>query len=239
MNKIIDDLKIKIFADGANKKDMFELYERSYIKGLTTNPTLMAKAKIENYEEFALSILKEIKEKPISFEVFADDFNEMERQARIINDWQSNVYVKIPITNTKKESCAQLVKKLTADGIKVNVTAIMTLDQVKEISDILNPKIPSYVSIFAGRIADTGKDPLHIVSSAIELLKSNSTSEIIWASPRELLNLFQANDIGCHAITITTDLINKFKLLDYNLEEYSLDTVKMFYNDALESGFKI
>ena len=239
MNKIIDNLKIKIFADGANKKDMLELYERSYIKGLTTNPTLMSKAKIENYEEFALSILREIKEKPISFEVFADDFNEMERQARIINDWQSNVYVKVPITNTKKESCAQLVKKLTSDGIKVNVTAIMTLDQVKEISDVLNPKIPSYVSIFAGRIADTGKDPLKTVSSAIELLKSNLTSEIIWASPRELLNLFQANDIGCHAITITTDLINKFKLLDYDLEEYSLDTVKMFYNDALDSGFKI
>jgi|TARA_B110000444_G_C18687182_1_gene522540 transaldolase len=239
MNKIIDNLKIKIFADGANKKDMLELYERSYIKGLTTNPTLMSKAKIENYEEFALSILREIKEKPISFEVFADDFNEMERQARIINDWQSNVYVKVPITNTKKESCAQLVKKLTSDGIKVNVTAIMTLDQVKEISDVLNPKIPSYVSIFAGRIADTGKDPLKTVSSAIELLRSNLTSEIIWASPRELLNLFQANDIGCHAITITTDLINKFKLLDYDLEEYSLDTVKMFYNDALDSGFKI
>ena len=239
MNEIINNLKIKIFADGANKKDMFELYGRNYIKGLTTNPTLMSKAKIENYEEFALSILKEIKDKPISFEVFADEFNEMERQARIINAWQSNVYVKIPVTNTKKESCAPLVKKLSSDGIKVNVTAIMTLDQVNEVSDVLNPEIPSYVSIFAGRIADTGKDPLKIIASAIELLRSNPTSEIIWASPRELLNLFQANDVGCHAITITTDLINKFKLLDYDLEEYSLDTVKMFYNDALESGFKI
>ena len=239
MNEIINNLKIKIFADGANKKDMFELYGRNYIKGLTTNPTLMSKAKIENYEEFALSILKKIKDKPISFEVFADEFNEMERQARIINAWQSNVYVKIPVTNTKKESCAPLVKKLSSDGIKVNVTAIMTLDQVNEVSDVLNPEIPSYVSIFAGRIADTGKDPLKIIASAIELLRSNPTSEIIWASPRELLNLFQANDVGCHAITITTDLINKFKLLDYDLEEYSLDTVKMFYNDALESGFKI
>lgn len=239
MNKIIDNLKIKIFADGANKQDMFDLSKYEYIKGLTTNPTLMAKAKIDNYEEFALSILKEIKEKPISFEVFADDFNEMERQARVINSWQSNVYVKIPITNTKKESCATLVKKLTADGIKVNVTAIMTVDQVKEVSKVLNPEVPSYVSIFAGRIADTGKDPLKTVGSAIDILKDNSVSEIIWASPRELLNLFQANDIGCHAITITTDLINKFRLLDYSLEEYSLDTVKMFYNDALKSGFKI
>tara|TARA_B100000787_G_C16195201_1_gene300284 strand:- start:1490 stop:2209 length:720 start_codon:yes stop_codon:yes gene_type:complete len=239
MNKIIDNLKIKIFADGANKQDMFDLSKYEYIKGLTTNPTLMAKAKIDNYEEFALSILKEIKEKPISFEVFADDFNEMERQARVINSWQSNVYVKIPITNTKKESCSTLVKKLTADGIKVNVTAIMTVDQVKEVSKVLNPEVPSYVSIFAGRIADTGKDPLKTVGSAIDILKDNSVSEIIWASPRELLNLFQANDIGCHAITITTDLINKFRLLDYSLEEYSLDTVKMFYNDALKSGFKI
>ena len=239
MNKIIDKLKIKIFADGANKADMLELSERNYIKGLTTNPTLMAKAKIKNYEEFAKSILHEIKTKPISFEVFADEFDEMERQARIINSWQSNVYVKIPITNTKKESCNPLIRKLTADGIKVNVTAIMTIEQVKEVSEVLNPNVPSYVSIFAGRIADTGKDPLLTVSKAIEVLKSNQVAEIIWASPRELLNLFQANDVGCHAITITTDLINKFKLLDYDLESYSLDTVKMFYNDALESGFKI
>ena len=233
------NLNIKIFADGADEKEMFRLYESDLIKGLTTNPTLMRQAKIIDYEKFARNILTKIKNKPISFEVFADDFEDMERQAIKISEWQENVYVKIPITNTKGQSSHELVKNLTDRGIKVNVTAIMTTDQVEIVSKALNPKVPSYISIFAGRIADTGIDPSHTISSSLKILKGNNNSEIIWASPRELLNIIQANEIGCHAITVTTSLLDKLKLIDYDLKRYSLDTVKMFYEDALKSGYSI
>ena len=233
------NFNIKIFADGADEKEMFRLYESDLIKGLTTNPTLMRQAKISDYEKFARGILMKIKNKPISFEVFADDFNEMERQAIKISEWQENVYVKIPITNTSGQSSHDLIKSLTNRGIKVNVTAIMTVNQVELVSKSLNPNVPSYVSIFAGRIADTGIDPSHTISESLKILKTNSNSEIIWASPRELLNIIQANEIGCHAITVTTSLLNKLNLINYDLEKYSLDTVKMFYEDALKSGFSI
>ncbi len=233
------NLNVKIFADGANENEMFRLYESKLIKGLTTNPTLMRQAEINNYEEFASKILLKVKNKPISFEVFADDFDRMEEQAIKISGWQENVYVKIPITNTKGYSSCDLIKKLTDRGIKINVTAIMTIEQVEEVSKSLNNQVPSYVSIFAGRIADTGIDPVGTISESLKILEKNNHSEIIWASPRELLNIFQANDIGCHAITVTTSLLDKIKLINYDLKKYSLDTVKMFYDDALKSGYSI
>lgn len=237
----MNDLKlnVKIFADGADEKEMFRLYESKLIEGLTTNPTLMRQAEISNYEEFASKILLKVKDKPISFEVFADDFERMEEQAIKISEWQENVYVKIPITNTKGRSSCDLIKTLTNRGIKINVTAIMTINQVEEVSKSLNFQVPSYVSIFAGRIADTGIDPMATISESLKILENNRQSEIIWASPREILNIFQANEIGCHAITVTTSLLDKLKLINYDLKKYSLDTVKMFYDDALKSGYSI
>lgn len=235
----VNELKVKIFADGADKEGMLEMHSKPFIKGLTTNPTLMKKVGIKDYSAFCKDILATIKEKPLSFEVFSDDFVEMERQAMEIASWGSNVYVKIPVTNTKQETCYALVKKLAAQGVKVNVTAIMTLSQVRDVVESLNPDVPSYVSVFAGRVADTGRDPVPMMTEAVEILKSSPTSELIWASPRELLNIFQADDIGCHVITVTNDILKKLSLVDYDLEEYSLDTVKMFYNDAVAAGFKI
>jgi len=237
--KTLNDLKVKIFADGADKAGMLEMYEKPYIHGLTTNPTLMCKAGINDYSAFAKDILSIIKDKPLSFEVFSDDFEEMERQALEIASWGDNVYVKIPITNTKKESSCPLIKRLADKKVKMNITAMMTLDQVKDVVAVLNPEVPSYVSIFAGRIADTGHDPLPLMTEAVELLKINPKAELIWASPRELLNIFQADEIGCHVITVTNDILKKLALVGYDLEDYSLDTVKMFYNDAQEAGFKI
>ena len=238
MNKI-NSLNVKIFADGANKKDMLEMNSRSFIKGLTTNPTLMKKEGITDYRKFCKEILSIIKEKPISFEVFSDDFKEMERQAREISSWGDNVYVKIPIINTKQETCYKTVEKLSRDKIKLNITAIMTLTQVKEVLLFLQPNVPSYISIFAGRIADTGIDPEPLMAEAVKLLKSLPASELIWASPRELLNIFQADSIGCQIITVTNDILNKLSLIDYDLNQYSLDTVKMFYKDAVDAGFKL
>ena len=230
----------KIFADGANFSEMILLSKTNYIKGLTTNPSLMRKNGINNYPLFAKKILKEIKKKPISFEVFSDDLNQMKKQALEINSWGKNVYVKIPITNTKKKSTAKLIKFLTDNEIKVNVTAIMTIDQVKTVLKNLNPKVPSYISIFAGRIADTGRDPMPIMKKALSLMKKkNKKSELIWASTRELYNVFQANEIKCHIITVTSDVIKKFKLINYNLNQYSLDTVKTFRKDALASKYEI
>ena len=199
----------------------------------------MKKAEIKNYKNFSKDILKHITNKPISFEVFSDDFVEMERQAIEISEWGDNVYVKIPITNTKSEPSYKLIEKLVDKKVKVNVTAIMTLEQVKETIKVLDKNIPSYISVFAGRIADTGRDPLPIMSSVIEDLKSLHSAELIWASPRELLNLFQADQIGCDIITMTSDIIKKFPFVGYSLQDYSLDTVKMFYNDALEAGYNI
>lgn len=235
----IDQLKVKIFADGADKPGMLEMYAKPYIKGLTTNPTLMRKAGITDYRVFAMDILKIIQDKPISFEVFSDDFGEMERQAMEIAEWGSNVYVKIPVTNTRREPSYDLVRRLAKREVKINVTAIMTLTQVKEVVAALDSATPSYVSVFAGRIADTGRDPVPHMAKAVKLLKVNPKAELIWASPRELLNIFQADLIGCHVITVTNDILKKMSLVDHDLDEYSLDTVKMFYTDAVAAGFKL
>lgn len=237
--KKVDELKVKIFADGADKAGMLEMYQKPFIKGLTTNPTLMKKAGIVDYRAFCRDILTSIKDKPVSFEVFSDDFSEMERQALEIASWGDNVYVKIPITNTKKEVCYGLVKKLTDQKVKLNVTALMTLDQVRNVVASLDPNIPSYVSVFAGRIADTGYDPVPLMTSAVEILKAAPAAELIWASPRELLNIFQADEVGCHVITVTNDILKKLYLVGYDLDEYSLDTVKMFYLDAEAAGFRL
>ena len=237
--KKVEELKVKIFADGADKADMLEMYEKPFVKGLTTNPTLMKKAGITDYRAFCKDILTSIKDKPLSFEVFSDDFSEMERQALEIASWGENVYVKIPVTNTKQEACYDLVKRLAAKKVKLNVTALMTLDQVKNVVASLDPNVPSYVSVFAGRIADTGYDPLPMMAQAVDILKAAPASELIWASPRELLNIFQADDIGCHVITVTNDILKKLSLVGYDLDQYSLDTVKMFYKDAVDAGFKL
>lgn len=237
--KKIEQLRVKIFADGADKAGMLEMYEKPFVKGLTTNPTLMKKAGITDYRAFCKDILSSIKDKPLSFEVFSDDFSEMERQALEIASWGENVYVKIPITNTKQEACYDLVKRLAAKKVKLNVTALMTLDQVSNVVASLDPNVPSYVSVFAGRVADTGYDPVPMMTKAVDILKAAPASELIWASPRELLNIFQADDIGCHVITVTNDILKKLSLVGYDLNEYSLDTVKMFYKDAVEAGFKL
>jgi transaldolase len=237
--KKVEELKVKIFADGADKAGMLEMYEKPVVKGLTTNPTLMKKAGIKDYRAFCKDILSSIKDKPLSFEVFSDDFKEMERQALEIASWGDNVYVKIPITNTKQEACYGLVKKLADQRVKLNVTALMTLDQVRNVVASLDPNIPSYVSVFAGRIADTGYDPVPLMATAVEILKAAPAAELIWASPREILNIFQADEIGCHVITVTNDILKKLDLVGYDLNEYSLDTVKMFYADAIAAGFKL
>jgi transaldolase len=237
--KKVEQLNVKIFADGADKAGMLEMYEKPFVKGLTTNPTLMKKAGITDYRAFCKDILASIKDKPLSFEVFSDDFSEMERQALEIASWGENVYVKIPITNTKQETCYNLVKRLAAKKVKLNVTALMTLDQVKNVVASLEPNIPSYVSVFAGRIADTGYDPLPMMTKAVDILRAAPASELIWASPRELLNIFQADDIGCHVITVTNDILKKLSLVGYDLDQYSLDTVKMFYSDAVAAGYKL
>ena len=237
--KKIEDLKVKIFSDGADKKDMLEMNSKTFIKGLTTNPSLMKKAGIEDYEAFAKDILSTIKKKPISFEVFSDDFDDMEKQAMEIASWADNVYVKIPITNTKKQNSAKLIKRLSEKKVKLNITAIMTLDQVKTVLSVLENKVPSIISVFAGRIADTGRDPIPLMNDCLKEMKINSNSELLWASPRELLNIIQADQIGCHIITVTKDIIKKLQFTNYNLEDYSLDTVKIFYKDAVDAGFKI
>lgn len=236
---MLSDLKVKIFADGADKAGMLEMYRKPFIKGFTTNPTLMRKAGIMDYKLFALDIIKAIPDRPISFEVFSDEFDEMERQAREINSWGENVYVKIPITNTEKRPAYDLIKKLVNVGVKVNVTAMMTLEQVREVVAAVNGGPPYYVSVFAGRIADTGRDPMPIMAAAVELLRLSPNAELIWASPRELLNIYQADAIGCHVITVTNDILNKLHLVKKDLEEYSLETVKMFYNDAHKAGYRL
>ncbi len=237
--KKIEDLKIKIFSDGADKKEMLDMNSKTLIKGFTTNPSLMKKTGIKNYEAFAKDILSIIKEKPISFEVFSDDFDEMEKQAIKIASWADNVYVKIPITNTKKQNSANLIKRLSEKKVKLNITAIMTLDQVKTAIKMLDKKIPNIISVFAGRIADTGRDPIPIMKDCLNEVKNNPNSELLWASSRELLNIIQADSIGCHIITVTNDIINKLKLINLDLEEYSLNTVKAFYKDASEANFNI
>ncbi len=235
----VEKLTVKIFADGADKGGMLEMYAKPFIKGLTTNPTLMRKAGIRDYRAFAQDILAEIRDKPISFEVFSDDFGEMERQAVEIASWGDNVYAKIPVSNTRQEPAYALVKRLADRGVKVNVTAMMTLAQVRDVAAALNPEVASYVSVFAGRIADTGRDPVPLMTAAVELLKVAPAAELIWASPRELLNIFQADAIGCHVITVTNDILKKLSLVGYDLGAYSLDTVKMFHTDAAAAGFTL
>ena len=237
--KKISELNTKIFSDGADISDMRVMSLNPIIKGLTTNPTLMKKAGIKDYRAFGKEILSFVKEKPISFEVFSDDFLEMERQALEISSWGDNVYVKIPITNTLNISCSPLIRRLADQKVKINVTAIMNLNQVEEVSLALNVNTASYISVFAGRIADTGRNPVPLMKSAVELLKKLPNAELIWASPRELLNIFQADEVGCHIITVTSDILRKLSLVGYDLGKYSLDTVKMFHNDALDAGFKI
>ena len=237
--KKVEDLKVKIFSDGADKEDMLDMASKTFIRGLTTNPSLMKKAGIKDYEAFAKDILSTIKEKPISFEVFSDDFDEMEKQAMKITSWADNVYVKIPVTNTKKQSSKELIRRLADKKVKLNITAIFTLDQVKTVLSVLNEDVPSIISVFAGRVADTGVDPVLLMKECLKATKTNLKSELLWASPRELLNIIQADEIGCHIITVTKDIIKKLQLINYDLENYSLDTVKMFYKDAADAGFKI
>ena len=235
----LSQLKVKIFADGADKAAMLDMYAKPYIRGLTTNPTLMRKSGIANYRAFAKDILSHINDKPVCFEVLADEFAEMEHQALEIAGWADNVYVKIPITNTKRETSRALVKRLSDRQVKLNVTAIMTLAQLEEVMTALNPAAASYLSVFAGRIADTGIDPLPLMRKAVEMLKVNSNAELVWASSRETFNIFQANAIGCQVITVTNDILNKLSLIGYDLTEYSLDTVKMFYEDGRKAGFSL
>lgn len=237
--KTAADLKVKLFADGADKAGMLEMNRNPLIKGFTTNPTLMRKAGVTDYEAFAKDILKEIPDKPLSFEVFSDEFPEMERQARLIASWGPNVYVKIPVTNSRGESSAELVGSLAKAGVRQNVTAMMTLAQVREIAAKLAGGPPAYVSVFAGRIADTGRDPVPLMTAAVELLSVAPGAELIWASPRELLNVFQADDSGCHIITATNDILKKLSLVGKDLTEYSLDTVKMFKGDAESAGYSL
>jgi transaldolase len=235
----IDSLNVKLFADGADLSGMIEMASKPYISGLTTNPTLMKKAGVTDYARFAKEVLGEIKNKPISFEVFSDELKEMKIQGEKIASWAENVYVKVPITNTSGESTTPVIKHLVQNGIKVNVTAIMTEVQVAEIIQVLDPNVSSYVSVFAGRIADTGRDPVPIMKNCVESLKENKNSELIWASPRELLNVFQANEIGCHIITATNDILKKLDLVGHDLTEYSLETVRMFFLDAKSSGYSV
>lgn len=239
MKRGIPQFKIKLYADGADIEGMIEEYKKGIASGFTTNPTLMKKAGVKSYEEFAKSALKAIPDLPISFEVFSDDFSGMEREARKIGGWGDNVYIKIPVTNTKGESTAPLVKMLSDDGLKLNVTAILTVDQVKTVAKALSHSTPSIVSVFAGRIADTGIDPIPIMKESVKILKSNPKAELLWASTRELLNLIQAESCGCHIITITNDVLKKVPLVGKDLRELSLETVQMFYNDAKGAGYKI
>jgi transaldolase len=236
----LDDLHVKIFADGADKAGMLNLYGNPLIKGLTTNPTLMRKAGIQEYESFARDILTEIRDKPISFEVFSDDFAEMKRQALKIRDWQQNVFVKIPVTNSRGESSISLISELSAAGVQLNVTAILTLRQVYHVAGALNPQVPAVVSVFAGRIADTGKDPEPIMRASKELLGDLPKAELLWASVREVLNIVQADNCGADIVTVPHDILNKaMKLIGMDLEALSLDTVKMFAQDAEKAGFTL
>ncbi|MGA8617531.1 MAG: transaldolase [Candidatus Sulfotelmatobacter sp.] len=237
--KSVSELKVQMFADGADKASMLELYRQPYIKGFTTNPTLMRKAGITDYERFALEILQHIPDRPISFEVFADNESEMERQAHKIARWASNVYVKIPVTNTRREPMYNLIRRLSADGIQVNATAVLALDQVRHIAQALKGGAPSYISVFAGRVADTGRDPVPLMKSALDSMAPEPNCQLVWASPRELLNIFQADEIGCHIITVTSDVLKKISLIGKDLHEYSLETIQMFHNDAAHSGYKL
>jgi transaldolase len=233
------DLKVKIFADGADKAGMLEFYKSPLIRGFTTNPSLMRKAGVSDYVGYCRDILRAIPDRPISFEVFSDEFAEMGRQARLIAAWGPNVYVKVPVTNTKGEPSLELIRELAREGIKQNVTAIMTLAQVRDVSAALAGGPSSYVSVFAGRIADTGRDPKPLMAAAVELLRPYPSQELIWASPRELLNIHEAEAVGCQIITVSHEVLKKLSLVGKDMEEYSLDTVKQFREDAVKAGYSL
>jgi len=235
----LQDLKIKVFSDGADLDSIIEAYNKGVVKGFTTNPTLMAKAGITNYMTFAAEVLRVVKDLSVSFEVFSDDFEEMRKQAHTLAKLADNVYVKIPVTNTERKSACPLIEDLAGHGLKLNVTAIMTTQQVRDVAAALNPKVPAIVSVFAGRIADSGRDPLPIMKESLEILWPLPKAELLWASPREALNILQAEAMGCHIITVTPDLLAKTSNFGKDLGDFSLETVKMFYNDARKSGFKI
>lgn len=235
----IKTLQVKLFADGADLAGMKEMAANPLIKGFTTNPTLMRKAGIADYKAFARDVLKAIPDRPVSFEVFADDFDEMEAQAFEIASWGKNVNVKIPVTNTKKQFAGALIERLSKAGVKVNVTALMTVEQVQQVTERLDAKTPAIISVFAGRIADTGRDPMPVMAKAVQIMKAKPKSELIWASPREVLNVFQANEVGCHIITATNDILKKLDLFGKDLDKYSLETVEMFHKDATAAGFTI
>jgi transaldolase len=232
-------LRVKLFADGAEVGVIARLAANPLIKGFTTNPTLMRKAGVSDYRAFAREVLPIVGDRPISFEVFSDEFSEMADQAMEIASWGSNVFVKIPVTNTRHESAEPLIAQLTRAGVQVNVTALLTVDQVRRVAACLSPDVPSFVSVFAGRIADTGRDPVPIMSEAVTVLRAVPAAELIWASPRELLNVMQADAVGCHVITATNDVLAKLPLIGKDLDEFSLDTVKMFRQDAVTAGYTI
>lgn len=232
-------LNVKIFADGANKKDMLDLYAMPEVKGFTTNPTLMRRAGITDYVAFAKDILREIPDRPISFEVFSDDLAEMESQALEIGSWGKNVFVKVPVTNTQGKPTYDVVARLAEQKVQVNVTALMTLAQVRDVSAAVGNHAPSNISVFAGRVADTGIDPVPVMTAAVSMMSVYDKQQLIWASPREVLNIVQASDIGCHIITVTPGILKKLHLLDHDLTEFSLETVKMFRADALAAGFTL
>ncbi len=237
--KAVADLSVRIFADGADLGGMLEMYRLPYIKGFTTNPTLMRKAGVRDYAAFARDVIEAIPDRPISFEVLSDECDEMERQAHRIAAWGQNVYVKIPVTNTRREPSYDLVSRLAGSGVKVNVTALLSLEQVRDVAQAVRGGAPCTVSVFAGRVADTGRDPVPMMAAAVEILKLAPNAELIWASPRELLNIFQADDIGCHIITLTNDILKKLQNVGRDLADYSLETVTMFYNDARHAGYQL
>lgn len=235
----VNKLRVKIFADGADFDSIIKLYSNPLVKGFTTNPSLMRKAGVTDYEAFARKVLAAVPDRPVSLEVFADDFDEMERQALTIASWGRNVNVKIPVTNTKREFAGPLIRRLSAAGVALNVTAVFTLDQVRRVTECLAPETPAIVSVFAGRIADTGIDPVPLMAESVRILRAKPKAELIWASPRELLNIVQADAIGCHIITVTGDIIAKLALVGKNQDDYSLETVQMFYRDASAAAYSI
>ena len=233
------NLKVKLFADGADLAGIKDMASNPAVEGFTTNPTLMRKAGVADYKAFALQALQAVGGRPISFEVFADEFGQMEKQAHEIASWGKNIYVKIPVTNTSGEFSGPLVERLSKTGVQVNVTALMTVDQVRRVTERLAQDTPAIISVFAGRIADTGRDPMPIMAEAVKVMKAKPRAELIWASPRELLNIFQAGQVGCHIITATNDILKKLSLVGKDLDEYSLETVEMFYKDAKAAGYSI
>ncbi len=233
------NLRIHLYSDGADVRDMVAARAAGLVKGFTTNPTLMRKSGITDYESFAKDALQAVSGMPISFEVFADEFDEMERQAKLISTWGEGVFVKIPITNTRGETAVPLIRRLSKAGVKLNVTAILTLQQVKDVVDALDANVPAIVSVFAGRIADTGRDPVPLMKEAREIVDAKPKAQLLWASPRELLNIIQADECGCHIITVTPDILKKLAMVGKSLDELSLDTVRMFYQDAAAAGFRL